>query len=126
MPKLALFLFAGVSAFFAIGMWYAFLRPAKTTSTVGTIVSKTHKPAGEHFQYPGGLNRDSFYGPNRIPTAEGYVLVIHVELLAANVGYFANIPEADNYEVGQSVSLRYQVRGIPGLWRRVYVVGLSR
>ena len=126
MPKFALLLFAGLSAFFAIGMWYAFLRPAETRSTVGVIVSKTHKPAGEYFQYPSGSNRDSFYGPNRIPTAEGYVLVINVELLRANVGYFANIPEADNYEIGQSVSLRYEVRGIPGLRRRVYVVGLSR
>jgi hypothetical protein len=117
--------FAAVCAVFAFGMWFAFLRPAEIVLADGVITSKTYKPAGEYVQYPAGLNRDSFYSPNRIPIAECYILIMHVDSLAADVGYAANVPEAATYEVGQHVSLRYQVRGIPGIWRRVFVIGLS-
>jgi hypothetical protein len=117
--------FAAVCAVFAFGMWFAFLRPVATASASGVITSKTYKPAGEYVQYPAGLNRDSFYAPNRIPVAECYILILHVDQLAADVGYAVNIPEAETYNVGQRVSLRYQVRGIPGIWRRVFVIGLS-
>ena len=117
--------FAAICAVFAIGMWLAFLRPAETKLATGVITSKTFKPAGEYAQYPGGLNRSSFYAPNKIPIAECYILIIHVDDLAADVGYAANIPEAENYQVGQHVSLRYQERGIPRLWRKVFVLGLS-
>ncbi len=120
-----LFILAAVLAVFAIAMWIVFLRPAATVTATGVISSKTFKPAGEYVQYPAGLRRDSFYSPNRIPIAECYILIIHVDELAADVGYAANIPEAETYEVGQRVTLRYQVRGIPGIWRKVFVLGLA-
>lgn len=121
-----LFILAAVMALFALAMWVIFLRPAATATATGVITSKTYKPAGEYVQYPAGLRRDSFYSPNRIPIAECYILVIHVDELQADVGYVANIREAENYSVGQRVTLRYQVRGIPGIWRRVFVLGLTQ
>jgi hypothetical protein len=126
MSKYFMYGFAGLAAFFALGMWYTFLRPAETKLATGVITNKTFKPAGEYAQYPAGLNRGSFYGPNRIPIAECYILIIHVDDLAADVGYAANVPEAETYEVGQHLSIRYQTRGIPGIWRKVFVLGLSR
>jgi hypothetical protein len=119
------FIFAGFCAVFALAVWFALLRPAETKSVAGVITSKVYKPAGEYVQYPAGLRRDSFYSPNRIPTAECYIVIIHVDDLHADVGYAANTIEAGNYNVGQAVSLRYQLRGIPGLWRRFFVLGLS-
>ncbi|HEX4322694.1 MAG TPA: hypothetical protein VHZ52_17395 [Acidobacteriaceae bacterium] len=125
MSRYLLFVFASICALFAGGTWFAFLRPAEVKVASGIIRSKIHKPAGEYVQYPSGSNRDSFYGPNRIPIAECYILVIHVDALSADVGYAANIPESQNYEVGQHVTLHYLVRGIPGIWRRVYVTSLA-
>jgi hypothetical protein len=117
--------FSALCAVFAVGMWLVFLRPAENKQATGVITSKTFKPAGEYAQFPAGLNRNSFYGPNKIPIAECYILIIHVDDLAADVGYAANIPEAETYQVGQHVSLRYQARGIPGIWRKVFVIGLT-
>lgn len=117
--------FASICALFAGGTWFTFLRPAEAKIASGVIRSKTYKPAGEYVQYPSGANRDSFFTPNRIPIAECYILVIHVDALSADVGYAANIPEAQNYEVGQRVTLHYQVRGISGIWRRVYITALT-
>jgi hypothetical protein len=119
------FSFAAVCALFALGMWFAFLRPAEIRLATGVITSKTYKPAGQYVQYPAGMRRDSFYSPNRIPIAECYILIMHVDELAADVGYAANIPEAETYNVGQQVTIRYQVKGIPGIWRRVFVLGLA-
>lgn len=125
MPRIVLFSVAIVLAAFSVGVWLALLRPVEARLAAGIIISKTHKPAGEYAQYPSGLNRESFYGPNRIPVAECYILIMHVDELAADVGYAANVLEAETYKVGQRVSLRYQVRGIPGIWRRVFVIGVS-
>ena len=120
-----LFILAAVLGVFAIAMWVVFLRPATIVMATGAISNKTFKPAGEYFQYPNGARRDNFYGPNKIPIAECYILIIHMDELGADVGYAANIPEAESYDVGQRVTVRYQVRGIPGIWRRVFVLGLA-
>lgn len=125
LARFALFVMAGLAALFAVGIWLVFLRPAQIRGASGVITSKIYKPAGEYVQYPSGLGRGSFYGPNRIPVAECYILVIHVDDLHADVGYAANIIEAENYKVGQAVNLRYRLRGIPGMWRRFFVLGLS-
>ena len=125
MLRIALLSVAAVLGLFALAMWVVFLRPAPTATATGVITSKIYKPAGEYVQYPAGLRRESFYGPNRIPVAECYILVIHVDDLHADVGYAANTIEAKNYTVSQAVSLRYQLRGIPGVWGRFFVLGLT-
>ena len=43
-----------------------------------------------------------------------------------DVGYALNTIAAQEYEVGQKVNIQYQERGLPLLWKRVYVAQMSR
>ena len=105
-------------------MWLVFLRPAATKAAQGVITYKVLKPAGQYVQYP-TFTGGSFYTPNIIPIAECYVFVIQVDPLAASLGYSLNTVASARFEVGQKVNIQYQERGLPGIWRRIYVTSMS-
>jgi hypothetical protein len=119
-----LFSFAAVCAAFSLLMWLVFLRPAATKAAQGVITYKVLKPAGQYVQYP-TFTGGSFYTPNIIPIAECYVFVIQVDPLAASLGYSLNTVASARFEVGQKVNIQYQERGLPGIWRRIYVTSMS-
>lgn len=124
MPK---FQFVMASAFLvlALGIWVVFLRPAPLRTATGTIQSKTFQPAGAYVQYQPGT-RQGFYTPTTIPTSEHFVIGIRVPGQPTELRYAANPTEASGLEIGQQVRVDYQERGVPPLWRRVYVITLKR
>lgn len=124
LPKYLLLGFAAILGAFALLMWFAFLRPVERKTAQGVITRKIFKPAGEYVQYPVGM-RSAFFAPSRIPIAECYVFTLQVDALAADVGVALNTLAAEEYNIGQKVNIEYQERGLPGIWRRVYVIRMS-
>ena len=125
LPKYLLLGFAAIFGALALLMWFVFLRPVERKTAHGVITNKIFKPAGQYVQYPVGL-RSAFFAPSRIPIAECYVFTIQVDELAADVGVALNTLAAEGYDVGQRVKIEYQERSLPGIWRRVYVLQMSR
>lgn len=104
-------------------IWLVFLRPVPRLSAKGVITSKNYKPPGEYTQFHAG-DRAGFRQPTRIPIAEGYVVEIEIEDSKASVIALLNSTEAQWYEVGTQVEFDYEQRGIPLLWKRVYVLSV--
>jgi hypothetical protein len=122
-PKLQLIL-AATFGLISVLIWFVFLRPVPKRSTVGVIRNKQFKPAGEYSQQPAG-DRSGFRLPTRIPIAECYVFEIQVEGWPAAAHTSLNTVAAREFEVGQKVNIEYQERGIPFLWKRVYVINMG-
>jgi len=122
--KYFLYCFSAVCAAFALVMWFVFLRAAVTKTALGKITYKIFKPAGQYVQYPthaGG----TFYAPSVIAIAECYVFVIQMEGSSDAAGYSLNTLASREFEPGQTVKIEYQERGIPEIWRRIYVTSMS-
>jgi hypothetical protein len=116
-----------VAILFAVlagGIWFVFLRPVPIKSAVGEITRKTFKPAGTYWQYPPGLDR-GFRTATPIPVAEAYVFEITVDEFGGPAFYSLNTVASQVFNVGKRVQIRYQERGIPFIWQRVYVVDMS-
>ena len=105
-------------------IWFAFLRPAPEQTALGVIHSKSYKPAGEYWQQPVG-NRDGFWTPTRIPIAECYIFGIQVEGQAGEARIARNTIEAQAFNVGQRVQIEYVERGLPLIWKRIYVTDMK-
>ena len=106
-------------------IWLVFLRPVPLQTTRGVVRSKTFHAAGEYLQYPPG-SRQGFRNPTKITMAEHFVLEIEVPDSKEPFRYAVNAALAPGFEVGQKVELDYQRRGVPGFWRRVYVLEARR
>jgi len=117
-------LFALVFALIAGLTWFAFLRPASVETASGVIRSKSYKPAGEYWQQPTG-NREGFWQPTRIPIAECYIFGIQVDGRVNEARISLNMVEAQAFNVGQRVQIEYIERGLPPIWKRVYVTGMK-
>ena len=70
--------------------------------------------------------RSAFFAPAHIPIAECYVFTVQVDALAADVAVALNTVAAEEFNAGQRVNIEYQERSLPGIWRRVYVLRMSR
>jgi hypothetical protein len=104
--------------------WFAFLRPVPVQTVVGIIRSKSFKPAGEYWQQPAG-NRDSFWTATRIPIAECYIFGIQVDGQVDEARASLNTIESQAFNVGQRVQIEYVERGLPLVWKRVYVTRMK-
>ena len=105
-------------------IWFVFLRPAPVQTALGVIHSKSYKPAAEYWQQPVG-NRDGFWTPTRIPIAECYIFGIQVEGQAGEARIARNTVEAQAFNVGQRVQIEYVERGLPLIWKRIYVTDMK-
>jgi len=118
----------GLALFFAIvaaGIWCVFLRRTPTHSATGRVTGKSFKPAGEYWQPPSG-ERSGFWTPTRIPIAECYVFEIQLDDRPMKVVYSVNTVAAREFDVGQRVVIEYVERGIPFVWKRIYVSTMRR
>jgi hypothetical protein len=115
---------AGLFAVVGIVVWSILLRPVEPRKARGVITYKVFKPASQHVQYPAGM-RSGFYAPNSVPISECYVMVVRVDGLEAPAGFAMNTVAAQPYEVGQTVTVQYEERGLPLLWKRIYVIDMQ-
>jgi hypothetical protein len=116
-----------VAAFFALltlGIWWVFLRPVERKTALGVITEKTHKGPSVTWQQPTGI-RTNFWMPTRIPLAECYIFSIRLEGMPVAAIFSLNTTAAEQFNVGQSVAIDYEERGIPLIWKRVYVLDMK-
>ena len=118
---------AAMAAAASGAIWWVFLRPVARRQARGVITQKVFKPASTYWQQPTGM-RDGFWTPVRIPIAESFVFAVRLdergEGRPEEAWYSANVVEAGAFDVGQKVEIDYQERGVPGVWKRVYVVDM--
>jgi hypothetical protein len=105
-------------------VWFAFLRPIPTRSAVGTIVRKTFQPEATYWQFHSGANR-GFRTPNAITLAEAYVFEVTVEGWDSLVRHALNTKASEGFREGDRVQIRYQRRGLPPLWSRIYIFEMT-
>lgn len=103
---------------------FTFLRPVPVLTAVGIIRSKSFKPAGEYWQQQAG-SRDGLWTATRIPIAECYIFGIQVDGRAGEAQASLNTVEAQAFNVGQKVQIEYVERGLPLIWKRVYVLRMK-
>ena len=123
-PKLLLAL-GLVCALAALATWFVFLRPVPRLTVFGVITQRIFKPASTYWQYPTGI-RDGFWTPAQIPIAECYVFAIKVEGQPSDAFFSLNTTAAKSFDVGQKVEIDYEERGVPLIWKRVYVMDMRR
>jgi hypothetical protein len=105
-------------------IWFAFLRPTPVQTAVGVIRSKSFKPAGEYWQQAVG-NRDGFWTATRVSIAECYIFGIQVDGRVGEARVSLNTVESQAFDIGQRVQIEYVERGLPLIWKRVYVTGMK-
>jgi hypothetical protein len=105
-------------------IWFAFLRPAPVQTAFGVIRSKSYKPAGHYWQEAVG-SRDGFRTPTRISIAECYIFGILVDGRPGEARIACNIVEARTFNVGQKVQVKYVERGLPPIWKRIFVTDMK-
>lgn len=93
-------------------------------STTGTIVSKTFREASTTTSYPHGANR-GFKTPTTIPIAASYSLELDAEGLG-RVRATVNTVQGEQLSVGDKVTVRYVVRGLPVIWKRTLVSSVEK
>lgn len=115
---------AAVLVIFAGLMWYAFLRPVKEETAMGTITAKVYKPAGTTTIQQTGANR-GFRSPTVVPVADAYIFQIDVTGLDKPAAIALNTILSRDFEVGQRVRVHYMHRGIPPFWQRIVVTRIE-
>ena len=116
-----------ISVFFGIGaaaIWILFLRPVPVQTALGSITRKTFKPAGTYWQYPVGISR-GFQLATQIPIAEADVFELAVDGFQGPVFFSLNTVASKTFAVGQRVQIRYKVRTIPFVSKRLYILEMA-
>ena len=116
---------AAVGGLCALGIWFVFLRPVPRQTAAGVITQKTFKPASTHWVQPTG-QRTNFWMPVAMPVTECYVFTIRPDGHAVEAIFSLNTTAAEYFQVGQRVSIDYEERGIPPIWKRAYVIDMKR
>ena len=112
-------------AIIAVSTWLIFLRPVPIHAASGTITNKTFKPAGTYWQYPSDSTRGGFRMATPIPIAEAFVFEIKTDGFEGPIFFSLNTVASENFGIGQRVQIRYRIRGIPLVAKRVYVLDMS-
>lgn len=109
---------------FALALWLVFLRPVATLAATGTITAKTFRENATYWQAQPGLER-GFRTPTPIPIAEAYVFEVSLDESRERVTYALNTQASEAFREGDRVRVRYQRRGVPPFWTRVYVLDME-
>lgn len=114
---------AAVGALAALLLWFAFVRQVPERSGVGRILAKDFLDAHTVTRYPSNIFRQS-WTPTQIRVGAAYVFTVELEGGAKAFAALDTVA-AKVYEVGQSISVRYEVHGIPPVWKSIRVKGLE-
>lgn len=115
---------AGILSCTALTIGCAFFGSGEPRRAVGTIKDTFQHSGSTYTQYPVGSDR-SFRTPTNIPIAESVIFEIVIAGREEPVRYSANTVEARQFSVGQQVTIEYIERGIPFIWKRVYVIKME-
>ncbi len=111
-------------AVFAMLIWFVFLRTVPVLHAKATVTSKVFTPETIYWQFQPG-ERHGFRTPTAIPIAEGYKLSLEIDGMHESADAGVSVLDADTFQVGTRVSIEYCKRGVPLLWKRLYVLKVS-
>lgn len=114
---------AAVAAPAALILWFAFVRQVPEQTGSGTIQAKTFLDAHTITRYPSNAIRQS-WTPNQIRINEAYVFDLNLDDVGQAMFALDTIG-SKAYEVGQKVAVRYEVRGLGPLWKKIRVKGME-
>jgi hypothetical protein len=110
-------------AAFSLTMFAVFLTKRDTKTTTATIKTKTFVPESTYNPTVQGANR-GFRTPPSIAIAAHYTLELDADGLGS-VRASVNEVAAKQLNVGDRVTIKYQVRGFLGIWKKVYVLEVT-
>jgi len=120
-PSMPLLLTAsGFLTVVALLAFAVFLRPVETKTSTGAITGKLFQPGTTYTQSHASGDR-GFQSSTSIPIAESYLFYIRIDGIAAPGRISLNTIASKNFQVGQRVRVEYEERGIPLIWKRLYV-----
>jgi hypothetical protein len=104
----------------AASLWLALLRPAALRESEGTLKAKTFEAGHSVFRQPAPSQGGTMPPRQDISYGDRYVLEIQLD---DGTHVLTSLPDlaGENYRVGERVRVKYQMRGIPPLWRRTMV-----
>ncbi len=100
-----------------------FLRPEETKTADAIITGKVFQKSTTYQQSQAGPNR-GLQTPTSIPIAESYLFFLKLVTPEETARIALNTLASREFEVGQKVRIQYQTRGIPFVWRRIYVTSM--
>ncbi len=115
---------AGLFSVSALTIGCVFFGSGEPRRVVGTIKDTFQRSGSTYTQYPVGSDR-SFRTPTNIPIAESVIFEIAIDGREEPLRYSTNTVDARKFSVGQQVTVEYIERGIPLIWKRVYVTNME-
>src|SRR5262245_21952998 len=103
---------------------YAFVRRAPEKTASGTIAAKHFLPAETMVRRQVSPRRQS-WSEQKFDLPDRYGFEIRLEGSSEVLTYSVPVEAASGYKVGQRVSVVYESRGIPGIWKKNYVRTIS-
>ena len=103
----------------AAGIWFVLVRPVRARSELGTIAGKTFQPSRPYTRVRSGPRRE-FWSEEKFQIPDSYVFAIRLDD-TSEVHYRLDATAAAEFSIGQKVRVRLEERGIPLLWKRMYV-----
>jgi hypothetical protein len=101
-----------------------FVRPAVSTTAIGTIAAKHFLPAETVIRHKVSARR-ALMPEQKLEVPDRYRFQIRLDGSAELVSYSLPAIAARGYEVGQRVKVIYETRGILGVWKRNHVRTIS-
>ena len=115
-----LLIVAAFAALLAAGLFFVFVRPVASRVANGVIVEKTFEDERSIQRLNAGPRRE-LWTANRIRIPAGFIFTIRLGDGSGDVYYMLERVAAEQFHIGQSVTVTYDERGIPAIWSKRYV-----
>jgi hypothetical protein len=101
-------------------LFIIFVRPVEPRTAVGRITEKAFQEARTLTRVNAGPRREVWGTTNRrLPAA--FVFTIRLEDGDAELRHWMERVAAEEFQIGDTVTVTYETRGIPGVWVKQYV-----
>ena len=127
MERLLPLIFGVIAVVAALGglvIWLVFLRPVPEQSGTGVIEDKVFQAAHTVSRPPSGTRRQD-WSSRQMQMPDQYVFSIRLEERTTVASYAIGAAGADHFDIGQTVRVRYQQRGLPPFWTRLYILEMT-
>jgi len=117
---------ASVAACLVAVSYFAFLRPAVSRMADAAIERKTFSPSHTITRYDASsAARRQYWNQQSFTIPDSWVFDLRIEGVMAPAKFSLEKSAGEAFHVGQRVRVKYQERGIPPFWKRVYVLEMK-